>query len=330
MIIDTHSHIGMDYYCQTMTIEEYKRICTEIGVDVGFLMPTPWPCLIESEMKTAQLLWEHENYIKKHYFKLQNGKKYKITGTNPYRFVNDYYFNLISNWADDTLYLYFVPLVHGVLDTPDYLESLLQNKKIPAIKMHGFGSGFSIKDIRGELIEVLKYYDVPLILHTSVYNYNYGYGVDTKYFRNECHPLLWANFLVKHRLKGVLNHGACLNQEAVDLVNKYDNLMIGIGPDLDLSIDYFKADIDKMNLDQIGYLKLLKRMVDSHKLLFDLDYGWNIDPKTGNYDTLQLKRMNDVWNSNDIVYITSKNALSFYSKISDDPKIKKISRNAQN
>lgn len=309
MIIDCHSHFGNDYYCGNVELEDYIKYCKVLGISLAFLMPTPWPKYFDDDGKeVTSLIWEHMDYKTKIYYSIFNGKKEQIY-KNPYKQVNLKYFDLIKN-NNSNIRLEYIPLVHGVLDTPDYLYELLDNIKPKAIKMHGFASGFSPEEIKPEICEILRYFDLPIILHTSVYNYNYGYGYDTKYWRNECHPNRWVKFLKANNLKGVLNHGACLNDDSLLEVNRNDNLMIGIGPDLDISRDFFKVDIDKKTYNNIGYLKLLKKKVLTCKLLFDVDFNWNID--NGQLDYLQIERFSKIWNESELDSILYGNAIKYY------------------
>lgn len=308
MIIDTHSHFGKDYYCGNINIEDYIKCCKKIGVSIGFLMPSPWPITIINGKEITSLIWEHENYRKKFYYQFDGEKKSEIY-KNPYLDVNYSYYDIVRN--NKEMNLKFIPLIHGKLDTAEYLESLIETINPPAVKMHNFASGFSIDDINMELMEILRSKGIPIILHTSVYNYNYGYGASTRFFRNECHPYKWAKFLVDNNLKGVLNHGACLNSDAIELVNRNKNLMIGIGPDLDISRDYFKVDIDKNEYKEDTYLTSLKKMVDPHKLLFDIDYNWNLD---GNeYDISQVERFETIWSGSELEDLLCNNALNYYA-----------------
>lgn len=309
MIIDCHSHFGNDYYCGNVELDDYIKYCKVLGISHAFLMPTPWPKYFDDDGKeVTSLIWEHMNYKTKIYYSIFNGKKEQIY-KNPYKQVNLKYFDLIKN-NNSKIRLEYIPLVHGVLDTPDYLYELLDNIKPKAIKMHGFASGFSPEEIKPEICEILRCFDLPIILHTSVYNYNYGYGYDTKYWRNECHPNRWVKFLKENNLKGVLNHGACLNDDSILEVNRNDNLMIGIGPDLDILRDFFKVDIDKKTYNNIGYLKLLKEKVLTCKLLFDVDFNWNID--NGQLDYLQIERFSKIWNESELDSILYGNAIKYY------------------
>lgn len=316
MIIDTHSHIGKDYYFGESLLCDYDNFCKKNNINIGFLMPMPWPVMKTKNKEICSLIWEHENYELINYYKLIkfNGdvKKEKIK-TNPYKDVNEYYFNLISKSSTNTK-IYFVPMLHGVLDEPFYVDELIKKQNPVALKIHGFSEGFFANDIKQELVEIIKYYDIPIILHTSVYNYDEGYGLNTKFWRNKCSPKLWTDFLLKNNLKGVLNHGACLDKEVINLVNKNDNLMIGIGPDLDISQDPYKVLIQKDQYLKQGYLNILKKNVSPEKLLFDVDFNWNTDNK-GNIDYNQAKRIESVWSDKDVHKIFCGNAKRFYNKI---------------
>lgn len=313
MIIDAHSHIGKDYYFRTSKIEEYDCFCKKNNIDIGFLMPMPWPVLEYKDNEVCSLIWEHEKYQNIKYNKLiiKNDviTKEEIK-SNPYKNVNEYYYNLIKNTITSTN-IKFIPLIHGVLDDPCYLEKLIKNTNPVAVKFHGFASGFYKEDVNHDLIDILKYYDIPIIFHTSVYNYNDGYGFETKIWRNKCSPKKWMEFLCENNLRGVLNHGACLDNEVINLVNKNDKVMIGIGPDLDISLDPYKVNISKEYYLRNDYLSLLQKWVDPENLLFDVDYNWNLD-KNGNLDMNSVSRIMNTWTYVDSENILYKNAKNFY------------------
>lgn len=312
MIVDSHSHFGCDYYCGNILLSNYIDYCIRTGIKIGLVMPTPWPVI---DNKVA-LLWEHENFKKINHFQfnLKTGEKIRIE-KNPYEKVNFCQYYELQSVSKQDVELFFIPLIHGSLDKVDYLESLLSMDDIIAVKMHGFGSGFSPKDITKDVIEVVKANNVPIIIHTSVYNYDYGYGADTKYWRNESHPLKWIKFLLENNLPGVINHGACLNYEAIQLINENDKIMMGIGPDLDINSDYFKVDIDCELYKTVDYLKHIKSLVKYNKLLFDIDYNWNVNPEDGKIDYNPILRIRDNWNEEEFNSLTYNNALSFFPKL---------------
>lgn len=320
MIIDAHSHIGEDYYCGCVSIDGYIQYCKKNGVNIGLLMPTPWPQYKNNNDKITSLLWEHNNYKEKKYYFLVNQAKKRIE-KNPYKIINYKYNEIVKKNNSKSVQLYFIPLIHGILDESTYLEKMLYDLNPIAVKMHGFGSGFSPTEINSNIIKILKEYNVPIILHTSVYNYDYGYGASTKYWRNECHPYKWLEFLLENDLKGVLNHGACLHENTLKIVNETEKIKVGLGPDLDISKDFFKVDIPKEKYSKIEYLKYLKQNLLSSKILFDVDYNWNID-ENGYLDYSSIQRISNVWNKEDLENILYKNALNFFklSYISDKRK----------
>ena len=311
MIIDTHSHIGRDFYFGESKIEDYDNFCVKNNIDVGFLMPMPWPVYSKNGVDICYLLWEHYNYEKINYYKfyLKNNKKETII-YNPYEEINKFYYEKLQKYNSKTK-VKFIPLVHGKLDNPYYLENMIRKTKPVAIKFHGFSGGFFADDINGNIVDIIKFYDIPIIIHTSVYKYNDGYGVDTKYFRNKCSPKNWYNFLKSNNLKGVLNHGACLDEEIIKKVNSNKNIMIGIGPDYDIASDPYKVLTEKKLYLDVGYLNLLKNMIDPEKLLFDVDYNWNFG-NDNELDNDSIKRIRKTWNYLDSENILGKNAKAFY------------------
>ena len=315
MVIDGHSHVGKDFYNNDISLNDYKKFCRKANIDKGIVMPMPWPCYSKEKETYSSLIWEHNNYMERYYYKVRvaDGNKQEII-QNPYEVVNNQIYDKIISQNSD-IDIYFAPLIHGKLDNPDYLINLLNNKKVVAVKIHGFASGFSIEDIKPEIIEVLKEIDLPLIIHTSVYNYDYGYGKDTKYWRNLDHPIRWANFLLEHNLTGVLNHGVALNEDTIQLVNKYDNLLVGLGPDLNLNSDYLKVDMPKDKYKNISYLKEIKKKISSDKVIFDIDYNWNLIPQTNQVDIQAVERVIEVWGNNDADKILSENAFETYTRI---------------
>lgn len=309
MIIDAHSHIGRDYYFGESKIEEYDEFCIKNQIDVGFLMPMPWPVYSKNNIETCSLLWEHNNYRRINYYKLfTDNNKRKTIISNPYKEVNAFYYEKLQKYNSKTQ-IKFVPLVHGKLDNPYYLENLIKKTKPVAIKFHGFSGGFFAEDVKKDVIDVIKFYNIPIIIHTSVYKYNDGYGIDTKYFRNKCSPKRWYEFLEINNLKGVLNHGACLDEDIIKRVNSSKNIMIGIGPDFDIARDPYKVLTEKELYLKVGYLSLLKKMVDPEKILFDVDYNWNYG-NNNELDNNSIDRIKNTWN-----YIDSENILGGNAKI---------------
>lgn len=312
MIIDAHSHIGDDFYFGSSKVQDYDKFCVVNNITTGLLMPMPWPIFKEDNIHKCSLIWEYENNDFKYY------KVWKDNGIlikepvykNPYEIVNYNCYNKIKNYNSKTK-IFFVPLIHGKLDDTVYLEKMIKDLNPVALKFHGFSSGFFETDVNKELIEIIKKYDLPIIFHTSVYKYNDGYGYDTRYFRNKCSPINWYEFIIENNIRGVLNHGACLDYEVLSYINKSDNIMVGLGPDFDISNDPYKVSIDKEEFNKMGYLNILKEKLDPEKILFDIDYNWNLG-LNNKLDNGSVSRIFETWNYSDSEKILYSNAKKFY------------------
>ena len=210
--------------------------------------------------------------------------------------------------------LIYVPMIHPVLDSPEYIENLIQCINPIAFKVHGFSSHAFPENFNLEIVDVLKQYNIPLILHTALYHPQNVNEKHNRLWLDKCHPFLWAKFLTENNLSGVLNHGACLNNDTIELVNKSDNIKIALGPDYSLSYNYLKHDIDKEIFGRIGYLKYLKKYVDYTKLLFDIDYCWN-KMETGILNFNSIDRVANIWSDEECSYIFEKNFYEIYDKL---------------
>jgi hypothetical protein len=75
-------------------------------------------------------------YLEKHQ---TDGKEEKQpVSTNPYKEINNQLFRDIvkNNQKQSQTHFYVVPLLHPILDTQDYVETLLHNNQVPALKIH--------------------------------------------------------------------------------------------------------------------------------------------------------------------------------------------------
>lgn len=127
MIVDAHSHLGKDFYFGEAKVRDYDKFCMKNNIDIGLLMPMPWPVYSKGKIDVCSLIWEHENYERVNYYKVfmsGNKKVKKPIFINPYEEVNYFYYNILKNSFTKTT-LKFIPLVHGVLDNPYYLENMI-------------------------------------------------------------------------------------------------------------------------------------------------------------------------------------------------------------
>jgi len=278
-------------------------------------MPVPCPvtpkhCWDFEEGKII-LSWKYQDERHIYYSEI-----FQITNRdmkNPYKEINEYYFDLIQKYNLSNRLL-FVPIIHPILDTDEYLESIIQKLDPVAIKIHSVGTVCSPKDIRESYTNVLKKYDIPIIVLTD---YNNGYFDDktgVKEAVEAANALDWFNYFDKNKIGGTLNHGATLNIEVLKKVNESNYVMVGIEPSIYFGGNYGRLNIDKDIYNNLGFLKTLKEYLLSTKLIFDVDYDYN-RTKEHDIDYQVVSRIKETWNNDDLDRILFKNALKQYPKI---------------
>lgn len=288
-VIDAHSHIGIDNaWSHIGCLEEYVQHSTALGVCKSILMPVPMPILKVGSCKVIPVMvgtYEDEIFI-------VNGIEdcYGLRAVpvqeNPYQYANELLYHKISTYRDGNLDLYFVPLIHPVLDTTEYLESIIQKYNPVALKIHGYSSLISPFEISPLFFEIIQSNHIPLIIHTDC-DINVDENSFDSYLRNENSPLNWLSLLSNYDIKAYITHGARLSDESIDIVNQSPNFVIGLGPDNLLSHE------DDRLYSNDPYLGTLFSKVDIDKICFDLDYPWNvISYNNDEFDWDSLNRIN--------------------------------------
>ena len=203
-------------------------------------------------------------------------------------------------------------------DVIEQFEKMLVITDPVAIKIHGIGSGVGPNDISQDYIELIKKYELPVIVHVDC---DFGKGSQSmQYVRNINRAILWAKFFERNKIKGILNHGASLDLDTLELVNNSDYLRIALGPDKIACIDNNRLFFDCQS-DYKEYLRFLKKHLDTSKILYDADYNWNkIEGQVDDYESVE--RVKEIFgDGSDAVDILSNNLLDFNPKI-----LKKIRR----
>lgn len=323
MIIDAHSHIGKDYMQEECKLSSYVEYLKKVGIDMGLVMPVPSPIYTVTRrgsnciLKTLSFKYDEYKQSFNYYTAViqENGEEQiRAVIKNPYKYFNYKYYQEIKSNDDETIRLEFVPIIHPKFDTIQYLDKLVGDMNPIAFKIHGIGAGISTEDMSEGIIRFLQEKRIPLILHTDYDNLESGNKKERMILRNKNKASNWARFLKTNNLKGVLNHGAVLDKEAIDIVNESDNIILAIGPDLDMNAFPNRLMVDRKILEQFGYLEILRRWVRPDKLLFDVDYNWNMDRNTRELDYGCVERVNNTWlNLEDRKRIFSENALNFFN-----------------
>lgn len=300
LIIDAHSHIGQDYYWRNATLSEYLKLLNNNHIDIGMLMPVPGATLPGDNLK-RYFIWEKDNDGNTTYLSDFYGEVSK----NPYILVNESTYSEIKHHGTKKR-IEFVPLIHPILDNEDYLYYIKERYNPLALKIHGIGCGCCPKDISKDYINTLKKIDLPIIVHTD-YCTNPGSPIEK--LRKDNNPYDWAKFFIDNDLKGYLTHGCRVDLKTLELVNKNENLIVGIGPDLKISKERYRW-ID--NIKDKEYLKIIRDNLDKEKIVFDIDYSWNVRRKKY-IDLHPMDRVNEVFTEEEKKYVLGLNAKKFFN-----------------
>ena len=275
-IIDAHSHIGRDsFHAFVGEINEYAEKASAIGITDSLVMPAPAP-KININNEIINCLWKY-NFSKQEFMFNFLGAEYSKNSKacfNPYTLANFMLKREILNYHS-AIHFYFVPLVHPLFDSLEYIEKLLMEKP-KAVKIHGIASGLSPEETSIEFFKLIKQYDIPLIVHTD-YDSNQIVNPSSNawalnYLRNVNTPSKWITFAIKMGIRIYLTHGVRLDHNSIHLVNTTDLFVVGIGPDSLISLEP-----DRLYYPSSDYLKVLCDSVSIDKLCFDLDYPWNVN-----------------------------------------------------
>lgn len=297
-IVDCHSHIGIDYSWRKATFDGYLELLEKTGIDMALLMAVPNQIDIKTNKRL--LVWEISKGDVEYYNEVNNIKPTSKLFNDPIReIVTDY---------DGDKKLYFIPIIHPRLDDSTYLYELMDKDNPVAFKIHGVAHGVYPEMIDSEFIRALQNINIPIIVHTD-------FSLETNsikgFIKAQNSSLKWARFFIENSIKGYITHAARLDNETIKLINENDNLVLGIGPDLLLS-EYSSGLKDIGQYTKKDLLKILRDIVDPDKILFDVDYSWNVIGKERNLDYEMVKRVDSVFPENDKTKVLERNATRFF------------------
>ncbi len=305
MIIDIHSHLGKKLWWPEAEISDYYRTMKLEGVDYGVVFPLPYQLSFEND----------EQVILK--FKVENNERIFASDclvdlSNPYKKVNQYYFECVNNFKEGKGKIIFVPIIHPILDDVAYLKEIIKNYNPPALKIHGTGSGVTPYDIQQEYIEIVRDSKLPIIVHTDYSRTQENFSFIDK--KNDAYS--WAMWADKNKIKVCLAHGARLQMDALKIVNESEYVSIGIAPIQRVSRNSNRLEACLDKYEPIEYLEYIRKNVNYRKIMFDLDYNWNRMPDTNEPDYSSSKLVKMIFGEMSD-YIFYKNVLDFFDKLSD-------------
>jgi hypothetical protein len=225
--IDAHSHIGKDLFGAYGSLQEYLKYASKMNIQEVLIMPVASPILqIKNGLiipcQRIQKADGEITYLHKR--ESNHVVDTKKNPYNPYQDVNSLLFDNLQvfNNSQNITKFHSIPLIHVKLDTKEYIESLLSNELIPALKVHGIATYSSPLDIPNRLIQTLQQYNKPLIVHTDYTDTN---NTSIDQLLNDNNPSKWIEFGIKHTIKVFITHAARLSEEAVKLAYGYKNIV---------------------------------------------------------------------------------------------------------
>ena len=264
-IIDAHSHFGTDMLWQNSgRIDEYVSFALANDIRQTFAMSVPCPIFFESGKKFILLKYKHINGIIKYFSQEEdlrtNEVLIKSIGkvSNPYEKAN----NLVYEQCKNNAMFNYVPLIHPYFySLDDFLLQIKRGAKI--FKIHGIACGIIPSEIPEEFFRLIEFLKIPLLIHTD-----YSDKENLAYFNDANH---WYEVLRKYDIKVYFAHAVRLIDDIVKKVNEDSRYVVGIGPDRFICDPY--TPMAKKGVD---YLEYCFSVFDMNKIIFDVDYPWNI------------------------------------------------------
>lgn len=262
--IDAHSHFGNDkFWVNDGDVDFYVKKAKEHGINAALAMSVPCPVFKEDNKEEILSYYELENGEIKHYHVEKRPDKEiwipHLQGINPYKKANDMIYKMSQERKD--FQFEYVPLLHPkYYSEEDIVENI--NRGAQIFKIHGIACGINPKDIDPEFFKLLEKYKVKLIIHTD-----YSHKDD---LASQNNAMNWIQTLDKYNIRAYLAHAARLDPEAIDIINNDYRYIVGLGPDKYLGncgINYQRPD---------DLLETIFDSFDIGKVVFDMDYPWNI------------------------------------------------------
>jgi len=313
--IDTHSHFGATYLGPKNKIEDYILPAKKIGIKACIASPGPSPEFTTNNQLYNPCLWVKNRdgiiYVQQKRDVLGNILKTETAKDNPYHDSNIALFH--QSARENRFTILVMPIYHPILDSAKELESMLIKYPSVALKIHGVATFTGPKNISLHAIDLIKKSKKPLVIHT-----------DTSLKKPETalmqickinNPIDWAMWAKDTRIPTVLAHGARLSEKAIQIAESTPNIMLGIAPDL-----LIMEEPNRLAITTDDYLKDLLSLIPPSKLLFDIDFGWNVKKRNNweNRDWQMHKRIEKTTknlkiDNKKLEQIFCNNAINFFS-----------------
>jgi hypothetical protein len=320
-IYDSQINFGNNLFGPNSTLTEYLDLSPTEIVRAN-VIPTATHILNLSEDECEiSCIWSNDGkveFVKKTI--TPKGEILQYSPKSPYYLMNMMTLEEVrrQNARQSRVKFSFCPKFHPHLDRKNDIADFLSLEETCAVKVQGIATFSTPANIPKWFIELIKCYDLPLIVHTHCNNHNYSQPDRDPYLHYICNatePLNWAVFALQHDIKIYLAHGMRLCKITAQLVNDHDNFLVGVGPDL--LLDEEKHLLYNHSGD---YLNNLLEIVDYNKIAYSTDFAWNIYRRGEwrEYDWMTHNRIEDIVKNQDsgkyLEKILYSNADKFFSQ----------------
>ncbi|MCB9807641.1 amidohydrolase family protein [Candidatus Peribacteria bacterium] len=318
-IIDVQVNYGDTPYGPNSDFELYRNNAERIGIARAVIYPTPTHIHQQNSIIETSCYWRPGNMgNSRYYLTLKNQETGNVTTVeqpkNPFRNFNIAVLEFVRNFnaTRNAIRLHFTPKIHPILDDKSALEELIGDETV-MLKIHGLATHTNPDDIPTWVVEMLIHYDLPLVAHTDYID------LDTAKRRSAMEqelnelcaqnsPLAHIHWALKNNVRMIINHGARLDPEAINIINNEEKLIMAHGPD-----SHLEARQDHLVTKTDDYVETLFRMADPDSVMFSTDYRWNVGIAC-NWDAMRwdsIERLRKVLSPDDANKVLSENAFKF-------------------
>jgi len=275
--IDPQVNIGKNLFGPNSDINVFISQMDRLNITHAIVIPeSTYELHLRNGYIERSCIWnvnEDGTISYKRILKKGNKETVELNPKNPLLNGNKYFLNVIKtkNKKLKKRKLHYAPVLHAKLDSPAYIEELLNDDLTVAIKIHGLSSHCTPADMPDWVVQMAKKYDLPFIIHTDYLTDPLQVSSpEMAKLMNKNKPIAWAKWVINHSVTAYLAHGIRLDPETAKLVNHENSLVVGTGPDYVLNLEKYRLFVTDKD-----YLETLLEILDPSKILLSSDFAWN-------------------------------------------------------
>ena len=165
-------------------------------------------------------------------------------------------------------------------------------------KIHGIACGVNPKDIDEEFFRLLEKHNIKILVHTD-------YSKEDNILSQNS-AMNWLDVLQKYKIRTYLAHAVRLDDKAIDIVNNDYRYIVGLGPDQLLGKN------GQNYVDTDCFLDYCFSKFDENKIVFDIDYPWNLQDKEDyNLEWNSVDRVKEILGEEQSQKVLKRNMINF-------------------